>query len=70
MSLDSNAVDTIENESQFVQIIQAYGQSFMQPDITIFKQNLETLEELNSKYKLYQKVSRIFIKRAKQSSTK
>lgn len=36
--------------------MQAFGQSFLQPDITVFKQNLEALENLNSKCKLYQKV--------------
>ena len=51
----NNSCDSIENESQFIQIVQAYGQSLMQPDISIFKQNLETLESLNVKYKLYQK---------------
>lgn len=39
--------------------LQAFGQSFLQPDITIFKQNLEALENLNSKLKLYQKVGSI-----------
>lgn len=48
--------DSIENEAQFIQIMQAFGQSFMQPDITIFKHNLEAMESLNSKYKLYHKV--------------
>ena len=37
-------------------LLQAFGQSFLQPDITVFKQNLEALENLNSKCKLYQKV--------------
>lgn len=50
--------DSIENEAQFIQIMQAFGQSFMQPDITIFKHNLEAMESLNSKYKLYHKVRR------------
>lgn len=35
---------------------QAFGQSFTQTDITVFKQNLQSLEDLNSKRKLYQKV--------------
>lgn len=37
-------------------ILQAYGQSFLQPDIAIFKQNLESLEALNAKWKLFHKV--------------
>ncbi|MCL4125791.1 UNVERIFIED_CONTAM: hypothetical protein GTU68_065757 [Idotea baltica] len=56
-SLGNNPWDLCEHEAQFVQIMQAFGQSFMQTDITIFKQNLSALESLNSKYKLYHKVS-------------
>ncbi|ESO82003.1 hypothetical protein LOTGIDRAFT_135499 [Lottia gigantea] len=47
--------EDIENGPQFIAIMQAYGQSFLQPDITIFKQNLESLELLNTKWKLYNK---------------
>lgn len=36
---------------------QAFGQSFLQPDIHLFKQNLFYLETLNTKQKLYHKVS-------------
>lgn len=56
ISLGAGNWDSIENEAHFIQIMQAFGQSFMQPDITIFKHNLEALESLNSKYKLYHKV--------------
>lgn len=35
---------------------QAFGQSFLQPDIHLFKQNLFYLETLNTKQKLYHKV--------------
>uniref|UniRef100_A0AAX7VDS7 Importin N-terminal domain-containing protein n=1 Tax=Astatotilapia calliptera TaxID=8154 RepID=A0AAX7VDS7_ASTCA len=45
--------DTMENEAQFTAAMQAFGQSFLQPDIHIFKQNLCYLESLNSKHKLY-----------------
>ena len=38
--------------------MQAFGQSFLQPDIALFKMNLEALENLNAKWKLYQKVSK------------
>ncbi|XP_052833798.1 exportin-6 [Octopus bimaculoides] len=34
---------------------QAFGQSFLQPDIALFRQNLESLETLNTKWKLYHK---------------
>ena len=36
-------------------ILQAFGTSFMQPDITVFKQNLTALEQLDEKWKLYHK---------------
>ncbi|RXN01668.1 Exportin-6, partial [Acipenser ruthenus] len=47
--------EPMENEAQFIAIMQAFGQSFLQPDIHIFKQNLAYLESLNSKQKLYHK---------------
>jgi hypothetical protein len=49
-------MEGIENREQFVAILQAYGQSLLQPDINLFGQNLRSLEELNSKWKLYHKV--------------
>lgn len=47
--------EQVENQSQFTSIMQAFGQSFLQPDIAIFRQNLQALENLNSKWKLYHK---------------
>uniref|UniRef100_A0A674B526 Exportin 6 n=1 Tax=Salmo trutta TaxID=8032 RepID=A0A674B526_SALTR len=47
------AEEAMENEAQFSAAMQAFGQSFLQPDIHIFKQNLSYLESLNSKHKLY-----------------
>uniref|UniRef100_A0A8D0CX60 Exportin 6 n=1 Tax=Sander lucioperca TaxID=283035 RepID=A0A8D0CX60_SANLU len=47
------AEETMENEAQFTAAMQAFGQSFLQPDIHIFKQNIFYLELLNSKHKLY-----------------
>ncbi|CAL1529210.1 unnamed protein product [Lymnaea stagnalis] len=47
--------DGLENSAQFISILQAYGQSFLQTDISIFRQNLESLEALNFKWKLYNK---------------
>ena len=35
---------------------QTFGNSFLRPDITLFKQNLSYLESLNTKHKLYSKV--------------
>nr|XP_021491599.1 exportin-6 [Meriones unguiculatus] len=51
------AEEQMENEPQFSAIMQAFGQSFLQPDIHLFKQNLFYLETLNTKQKLYHKVS-------------
>ncbi|XP_060583375.1 exportin-6-like [Ruditapes philippinarum] len=48
-------VETVENEAQFSAIMQAYGQSFLQTDIAVFRQNLESLEKLNTKWRLYKK---------------
>lgn len=47
---------------------QAFGQSFLQPDIHIFKQNLSYLESLNSKHKLYHRVSRVSTFRGQSGS--
>ncbi|KAI4881308.1 hypothetical protein NFI96_029925 [Prochilodus magdalenae] len=49
----SGAEEHMENQAQFIAAMQAFGQSFLQPDIHIFKQNLSYLEILNSKHKLY-----------------
>ncbi|XP_004695806.1 PREDICTED: exportin-6-like, partial [Condylura cristata] len=49
------AEEQVENELQFSAIMQAFGQSFLQPDIHLFKQNLFYLETLNTKQKLYHK---------------
>ncbi|XP_052781970.1 exportin-6-like isoform X2 [Mya arenaria] len=51
----NNRVETVENEEHFTAIMQSYGQSFLQTDIAVFRQNLESLESLNSKWKLYKK---------------
>ena len=50
--------EPVENQAQLLAILSAYGQSFLLPDIGIFKQNLEALDGLQSKWKLYHKVSR------------
>ncbi|KAK7871791.1 hypothetical protein R5R35_014051 [Gryllus longicercus] len=47
--------ETVEHREEFIKILQAYGQSLLQPDINIFGQNLRSLEQLNSKWKLYHK---------------
>ncbi|XP_021927529.1 exportin-6 isoform X3 [Zootermopsis nevadensis] len=54
-ALSEPGVEGIENREHFVGILQAYGQSLLQPDINLFGQNLRSLEELNTKWKLYHK---------------
>ncbi|XP_029431964.1 exportin-6 isoform X3 [Rhinatrema bivittatum] len=49
------AEEQMENETQFIAVMQAFGQSFLQPDIHLFRQNLFYLETLNTKQKLYHK---------------
>ena len=51
-----NQSDQVQHKVQFLAILNALGQSFLQPDIVVFKQNLITLEKLNEKWKLYHKV--------------
>uniref|UniRef100_F6YTY3 Exportin-6 n=1 Tax=Ciona intestinalis TaxID=7719 RepID=F6YTY3_CIOIN len=55
-SVNSSKSGTIAHKQQFLAIMTAFGQSFLQSDINIFKQVLDTLEDLNSKQKLYEKL--------------
>ena len=59
-SRELDRTEQVENKPQFMAIMTAYGQSFLLPDISIFKQNLEALESLQSKWKLYHKVLDFF----------
>ncbi|KZS07267.1 Exportin-6 [Daphnia magna] len=54
-SRELDRAEQMDNRPQFIAIMTSYGQSFLLPDITIFKQNLEALESLQSKWKLYHK---------------
>ena len=47
--------DGLQEQARFVSILQVFGQSFLQPDISVFKQNLAALEDINAKWKLYHK---------------
>ena len=51
--------EEIHYQEQFMKILQAFGQSFLQPDLNIFRQNITALENLNVKWKLFSK--RIFL---------
>ena len=54
-SLNNNAGEDIENKEAFLAIFKAFGQSFLQPDIGVFGQNVAAMEHLNSKWRLYSK---------------
>jgi hypothetical protein len=59
-SLDSPAPgDDVLCRAEFLAIMHAFGQSFLQPDIAIFRQNLNALEHLNANRKLYKKVGAV-----------
>lgn len=59
-SRELDRTEQVDNQPQFVAVMTSYGQSFLLPDIAIFKQNLEALQSLHSKWKLYHKVKRHF----------
>ena len=42
-----------DHKDQFVAVMRVIGQSFMQQDIEVFRDNIATLELLNSKWRLY-----------------
>ena len=45
----------IENRDVFLGVMKALGHSFLQPDITVYRQNIASLEQLNQKWRLYSK---------------
>ncbi len=45
-----------ENPQRLSKVLNCFNQSFQQHDITLFKQNLEFLQSLNEKQRLYQKI--------------
>ncbi|CAG2107015.1 unnamed protein product [Medioppia subpectinata] len=47
--------EVLQNGDAFVQIMNIFAQSFLENDITVFKHNLDALEILNTRLKLYQK---------------
>ena len=49
--------EEILHQPEFLGILQAFGQSFLQPDVTLFQQNIKALIEVNSRWKLFHKVS-------------
>ncbi|KAK9752797.1 Exportin 1-like protein [Popillia japonica] len=47
--------DNPQQPEQLLAVLRVFGQSLLQPDINIFKTSLNSLEDLNSKWKLYHK---------------
>merc|ERR1712150_4872 len=45
----------LQEQGRFLNILHAFGQSFLQADISIFKQSLAALEDINTKWRLYHK---------------
>jgi len=43
------------NGAEFSMVMQAYGQSFLQPDIAVFRQNVNALSDINKKWNLFHK---------------
>ena len=50
---NSESKDIVENKEAFLGVMKVFGHSFCQTDITIFRQNVFALEQLNSKWRLY-----------------
>ncbi|KAF6027108.1 XPO6 [Bugula neritina] len=52
---DVKPSEPLSHQPEFIAILHAFGQSFLQSDISVFRHNLEALEKLHKKWKLYQK---------------
>lgn len=48
--------DNPQQPEQLLAVLEFFGQSLLQPDINTFKTSLNSLEDLNNKWKLYYKV--------------
>ncbi|XP_015597326.1 exportin-6-B isoform X2 [Cephus cinctus] len=42
-------------KEELVAILEAFGQALLQPDVNIFRQSLQSLEQLNGRWRLYQR---------------
>ncbi|XP_012256638.2 exportin-6 [Athalia rosae] len=47
--------EPVEHREELVAILEAFGQALLQPDVNIFRQSLQSLEQLNSRCRLYQR---------------
>lgn len=47
--------ESVEHKEELVAILEAFGQALLQPDVNIFRQSLQSLEQLNIRWRLYQR---------------
>lgn len=47
--------EPIEHKEELVAILEAFGQALLQSDVNIFRQSLQSLEQLNIRWRLYQR---------------
>ncbi|XP_066594212.1 exportin-6 [Prorops nasuta] len=47
--------ELVEHKEELVAILEAFGQALLQPDVNIFRQSLQSLEQLNVRWRLYQR---------------
>lgn len=47
--------ENVEHKEELVAILEVFGQALLQPDINIFRQSLQSLEQLNTRWRLYQR---------------
>nr|CAD7575561.1 unnamed protein product [Timema californicum] len=55
LSSGAGVSDNVNHREHLTGILQAYGQTLLQADINMFAHNLRSLEQVNGKWKLYQK---------------
>lgn len=48
--------ETPQHSEQFLCVLEVFGQALLQQDLNIFRIGLAAIEDLNNKWKLYQKV--------------
>lgn len=47
--------EPVDHKEELVAILEAFGQALLQPDVNIFRQSLQSLEQLNVRWRLYQR---------------
>lgn len=51
----SNEEDLVQHKDELVNILEIFGHALLQSDVNIFRQSLQSLEQLNSKWGLYKR---------------